>query len=467
MRIKYLYQLLGSHISILLVAFMVLSLMVSNYIEQMIYEDKIDELKLYGTNILTEFEANPRGQTATINQYSTVLGARNISFSVFDQNRNIVYPFTGRLSRFEPTDEEWGRISKGETVVIRLENKRFDQDVSMVVLPYIQNDTLLGGILLISPVSGSREMISEMNDYLFIAVMIALAIAFLLSWILSKLNVNRIQRIREATSIISAGNYDIRVPSSNFDEIDDLGNDFNHMAAKLQGSNEEIDSLENRRRQFMADVSHEMRTPLTTINGMIEGLRDDMIPEQEKVKAINLVSQETKRLIRLVNENLDYEKIRSNQVKLIKEPIQLREMMEVIKEHLFLQAEEKNNIITVEVSEDVMVYADYDRLMQILINITKNSIQFTENGLITLSGQAGLNETIIAITDTGTGIKPKEIESIWRRFYKADLSRTSTPYGEFGLGLSIVKKLVELHNGKISVTSDGENGTTFTIALPL
>ena len=113
--------------------------------------------------------------------------------------------------------------------------------------------------------------------------------------------------------------------------------------------------------------------------------------------------------------------------------------MEIIKDQLEILAEEKNNKIIVEVEENVMVYADYDRLIQIFINITKNSIQFTENGTIILRGKAGYKETIIEIEDTGIGIDPEEVENIWRRFYKADLSRTTNPYGEFGLGLSIVK----------------------------
>ena len=95
-----------------------------------------------------------------------------------------------------------------------------------------------------------------------------------------------------------------RLPSSKFDEIGELAEDFNNMVQKLHKSNEEIESLENRRRQFMADVSHELRTPLTTINGVIQGIRNDMIPETEKEKSMQLVSKETNRLIRLVNENL-------------------------------------------------------------------------------------------------------------------------------------------------------------------
>ncbi len=466
MRIKYVYQLLVSHISILLVAFVILSLLFANYVENLVYKSKTDELIEYGQTILAKFEADPRGQIQTLNQYANVLDARQIYFSVFDQHLNLLTPNIGPLESFELTAKEYSQLSNGETVIIRHEGKRFVQEMSVVLLPYIQRANLLGVIVLYAPVSGTREMISEVNNYLFITVVIALAVSLLLSWFLSKLHVNRIQRIREATSMISSGNYDVHVPSSSFDEIGDLGNDFNEMAQKLKNSNEEIESLENRRRQFMADVSHEMRTPLTTISGMIEGLRDDLIPEEEKMKGINLMNQETKRLIRLVNENLDYEKIRSNQVVLAKEKIQLQEVLEVIQDHLSIQAEGKNNRIKLDVPKDLLVFADYDRLMQILINITKNSIQFTENGTIWLRGKAGKDRVIIEIEDTGSGINPADIEAIWHRFYKADLSRTSNPYGEFGLGLSIVKKLVQLHDGEIEVESEEGKGTIFTIQLP-
>ena len=129
-------------------------------------------------------------------------------------------------------------------------------------------------------------------------------------------HVRRIKRLQEATSLVSGGDYSVRIPSSNFDEISELAGDFNSMVEKLNDSMEEIETLENRRRQFMADVSHELRTPLTTIRGIIEGMNNDMISEAEKEKGLGLASNEARRLIRLVNENLDYEKIRSNQIDL-------------------------------------------------------------------------------------------------------------------------------------------------------
>src|SRR5690606_15758495 len=105
------------------------------------------------------------------------------------------------------------------------------------------------------------------------------------------MHVSRLQRMQKATAMISEGHYDVNLPESNFDEFGDLAEDFNQMAQKLRQSSEEIDRLENRRRQFMADVSHEMRTPLTTIAGVIEGLRNNMIEEDQREKGIRLDSE--------------------------------------------------------------------------------------------------------------------------------------------------------------------------------
>jgi signal transduction histidine kinase len=466
MRIKYIYQQFLSHISIIIVAFIVLSLIFAHYIESLIYQNKVEELTSYGQNIIKDFQDPRISQDDVLVQYYNVLVGRNIYLSVFDQNGMILFP-REREPRFKITEEEWNQITRGEIVTVKQDLKRFEQDVSLVALPYIVENQLVGGILLTSPISGSKEIISEINRFLFYTVLIALGVSLLLSWLLSRFHVQRIKRIQEATSLVSSGDYSVKIESSNFDEIGELAEDFNQMVEKLKFSNEEIESLENRRRQFMADVSHELRTPLTTISGVIEGLRNDMIAEEEKEKGIHLVSKETKRLIRLVNENLDYEKIRSNQVQLEKEDIYLMEVFEIVKDQLDILAEEKGLELIMDVGPDVIVHADYDRLIQIIMNIVKNSIQFTEKGKVSLIGRSGLKETIIEIEDTGIGISPDEIENIWRRFYKADISRTTNPYGEFGLGLSIVKKLVQLHNGDIRVTSEQNKGTKFLIKIPL
>lgn len=461
MRINYFYQLIASHLSILLIAFLILSLLFVNYVEDFAYEDKAAELESYGVKILQELEA-PRPGT-NLQSYVSILEAQNINFIVFDQQSRILYPVSGAFPPVELTTEEWNVIERGETLVVKRDVERFENTVTFVAMPYADNGQLAGGVLLASPISGTSEMIAELNKSLLTTIFIALAVALLLSLLLSKLHVSRLKRMQEAAGMISEGNYAVNLPESNFDEFGDLSKDFNQMARKLEQSNEEIERLENRRRQFMADVSHEMRTPLTTIAGVIEGLRNNMIAEEQREKGIRLVSDETKRLIRLVNENLDYEKIRSNQVTLTKEEIEAEELLEIIQEQLEMQAAEKGNRIEIAVEPGQVIYGDMDRLIQVLTNIVKNSIQFTADGLISLRAYSEQGGMAIEVKDTGEGIDVQEIDLIWRRFYKADLSRGS---GQFGLGLSIVKQLVALHGGNISVQSVKDKGTIFLIHLP-
>ncbi|RNF40287.1 sensor histidine kinase [Planococcus salinus] len=461
MRIKYFYQLIASHLSVLLIAFLILSLLFVQYVGDFAYEEKAEELESYGEQILSDLQRPRPG--SDLQSYVSILEAQNINFIVFDQQSRILYPDSGAFPPVELTAEEWNVIEQGETLVVNRDVERFENTVTFVALPYVDNGRLVGGVLLASPVSGTSEMISELNWTLVTVSLLALAIALLLSLLLSKLHVSRIQRMQKATSMISEGRYDVDLPESNFDEIGDLSRDINKMALNLQQSNEEIERLENRRRQFMADVSHEMRTPLTTIAGVIEGLRNNMIEEAQKDKGIRLVSDETKRLMRLVNENLDYEKIRSNQVTLTKEEIEAEELFEIIQEQLEMQAAEKGNRIETAAKEGQVIYGDMDRLIQVLVNIVKNSIQFTENGLITLRSSSEPEFMLIEVEDTGSGIDVEEIDQIWRRFYKSDVSRGS---GQFGLGLSIVKQLITLHDGDVQVESEKDRGTKFQIRLP-
>lgn len=464
MKIRYMYQLLASHLGVSILALLLLGLLFVNFVEEFVYQDKVDELTAYGEDILTDLETGT--SPASLSPYSEVLRVQNINFSVFDNDGRVLYPEAGSFPNPQLTDEEWSRIQNGELVEETRDAGRFDQTVSLVVLPFFENGDFSGGVLLVSPISSSAEIIAQINQYLLYTALIALAGALLLSYLMSRFHVSRIQRLRSATSSIAEGNYDVDVPSSDFDEIGELASDFQEMAADLKRSNAEIESLENRRRQFIADVSHEMRTPLTTIKGVIGGLESGMIEEQQKEKGLRLINEETKRLIRLVNENLDYERIRSNQLVLQKEQVQLEEVFEIIKEHLITQAEEKQNRIIIEAEPHVTVNADYDRLTQILMNITKNSIQFTEKGTVWLRAWEEETETMVEIEDTGEGIDPEKIKTIWRRFYKADISRANVTFGEFGLGLSIVKRLVELHDGTIEVKSEKGIGTIFIVRFP-
>ena len=141
-------------------------------------------------------------------------------------------------------------------------------------------------------------------------------------------------------------------------------------------------------------------------------------------------------------------------------------LFEQIKTQLETQAKEKGNQIVIQAPENLTVYADHDRLIQVLINLTHNAIQFTDHGHIWLSATEKESWTLIQVRDEGIGIKPEDIEKIWERFYKADVSRKSTRFGESGIGLAVVQSLVNAHGGHIIVESPDQKGTLFTLSFP-
>jgi signal transduction histidine kinase len=323
------------------------------------------------------------------------------------------------------------------------------------------------GILIVwQPNSNIEESVGMLTQNLFKGFIISTVIALIISYILAKFQVNRINRMRKATKQIADGNFDVHLDVKNNDELDDLAEDFNQMAVALKDSHIEIDRQEERRRNFMADVAHEMRTPLTTINGLLEGLAFNAIPENQKDRCISLMQNETRRLIRLVNENLDYEKILTNQITIAIQKLNGTEILENVIEQLDKKAQEKNDQLILETIEPVDVYADYDRFVQVMVNVITNAIQFTEDGEIRIGITRGYMETIVTISDTGIGMSEEQVKNIWDRYYKADPSRKNTKYGESGLGLSIVDQLVKLHGGTIKVESKLDEGTTFTITFP-
>lgn len=446
-----------------------IGVLVSHSLKDYFYQSQVDDLTSYGQTISRDIRYSPQDATMQVlNTYQRILDVKKIHYTIKNANDETIYPtqMNQPLQKdFSISSDDKKKLESGETVSKKIDN-RFNKEMTIVYVPIMNGDKFVGSIVLNSPISGTEQVIGTINRYMFYTILLSITVALILSAILSKLQVNRINKLRAATKDVIQGNYKARLKENNFDEIGALAIDFNKMTQTLETSQEEIERQEKRRRQFIADVSHEMRTPLTTISGLTEGLVNDIIPKSETDRCIALIDTEARRLTKLVNENLDYEKIRSNKIKLQKTRFNGKEFLELIKEQLDYVSSEKGNTITVSIDKDMAIYADYDRLTQVFINIVKNSVQFTENGQITLTGTQDYKESVLTITDTGIGMNTEELEQIWERFYKADMSRTNTAFGESGIGLSIVKQLIEYHDGSITVTSEPNKGTSFTIRLP-
>jgi signal transduction histidine kinase len=462
-------------VSHLLVALLILVLVGAGfryYITRHTYNLKTYELD-NAAKVITRALQREEDPSLPLQSFQTVLNEYKIAFVAMEKNGNVVVKDQRSVSQeFKSKtflDSLKAHVKSGDFI----DGKTFIIEKNtpdpLLVLPKIVRQKNPKGelyLFVMSPVQGLTDTLRKLDNAIWLTAALALVLAVAVSWFISRSMSRSVHALREATRRIAAGQYDTRSPVRRSDELGDLSNDFNSMAGQLESTSRKLEQYETNRRRFITDVTHELRTPLTSIRGIIEGLKNDLIPDpRERKRYYTIIEKETFRLIRLINELLDLEKIENGLIVLQKAEYPLKDLMEVVTESLEVLVEEKNLRLLIDCPDTLLVYGDYDRLMQILINLVKNSIQFTAYGTIRLTGFETETATVIEISDTGQGMTEEELSFIWDRFYKADPSR-SKHRSETGLGLSIVKQLVEAHQGTIEAKSTPGMGTTFTLALP-
>ncbi|KRN25144.1 sensor histidine kinase [Lacticaseibacillus camelliae] len=471
---KLLYQQMLAFFGVLIVAMAIISVMFIRSTSNTVWQNSFDQLEEY-TDVLKDRAVDPNTyliNTEFIEHSEEILKKQNVHFMIYDATNTVRYPQTAEGQATAIAGRYWKQLENGDAVALPelTTNPRNGKQQSMTIYykPVFLSGKLLFVIAAFAPVDNIQSSLRRTEYNLFIAFLLSLLVAIVLSYVLARYQVNRINRLRQVTHQVAEGNYDVdvKIKSRTHDEVAALADDFQDMVGSLRDSQAEIHRQEERRRQFMADAAHEMRTPLTTINGLLEGLAYDAIPEESKGQSIQLMRNETNRLIRLVNENLDYEKIRTNQILLKKQTFNATEALGEIKVQLKQKAADAKDELVLKASPDVQVYADRDRFVQVMVNIIQNAIQFTQNGTITVTAKTGYHQTELSVADTGIGMTEDQVKNIWERYYKADPSRKNTKYGESGLGLAIVHQLVTLHGGTIDVQSKKDEGTTFTVAFP-
>lgn len=491
---KLIYRQMLGFFAVILTLIVVLGLLFINVTSRMLYTNTWKQLQSYSDSLIEDsMRYDPATKqfegftTIPLENNAQLLQRQNVHFTIYSTKSKLIYSSSNYTARI--TDADWKKLKAGKTVHKMMDrpakpngnlasknsssNSKADASSSKsrplmtdVIRPYFYKGKLVAVVSIGLFVSNIQGNLQQIRENLWIAFIVSSFIALILSYVLARSTTRRIDKMRLATHQIIQGNYNVHLELKGHDELNDLSTDFNKMTDSLQESQEEIKRQEERRRQFMADAAHEMRTPLTTINGLLEGLAYDAIPEEDKANSIKLMQNDTKRLIRLVNDNLDYEKIRTNQISMSRKVFDASDVLHNLAEQLTKKAATQSDEIKVEVPNALMTYADYDRFVQVLFNIIQNAIQFTEKGTITISGTKTDKGTEFRVADTGIGMTEDQVKNIWERFYKADRSRMNTKYGESGLGLAIVHQLVELHGGKIGVTSEYGQGTIFTIFFP-
>lgn len=476
---KFLYQQLLAFWALIMMVLLIVGLSFISFTRNSLEQSNYAQLYRYAQGIVNSSKTDP--EMITSMKLSEILLANDqAQFFYVDSERNIIYPTSNSNQQIEISNSQWQEVASGTTTSGRnyLTNTRAtdllgsDITTSYIILPmYSQVDgatTFVRALVVSQPADNIRKAMIPFTENLIKGFIISSFAAVLLSYFLAQYQVKRINRLKAATKEIRDGNFDVQIETNekSKSEFDELGEDFNRMAHSLKEYRHEVQEQEERRAQFMADASHEMRTPLTTINGLLEGLSHNAIPPERKEKALHLMENETKRLIRLVNENLDYEKIRTNQISMMVKAFSGKEVLEGIVTQMTEKAAASGNQLVLAVHKDATIYADPDRFVQVLVNIIQNAIQFTTDGTITIDMTELPDGVKISVKDTGIGMTPEQQKNIWDRYYKVDPSRKNTKYGESGLGLPIVKQIMLLHGGTIALDSTLNKGTTFTLFFP-
>ncbi len=304
------------------------------------------------------------------------------------------------------------------------------------------------------------QIVNTMLGLLFTGTMIGIVSKFARSrgW-LPQMNV--FSPIIDALERIARGDFSVRLENEFQDNqmVSKLATSVNKMAL-------ELDQMENMRQEFISNVSHEIQSPLTSIRGFAQALENDQLSLEERHHYLSIIENESTRLARITEDLLKLASLESDQVRFELRPHRLDKQIR----NLILACEPQgmDKEINMDVSlDEVTITADEDLLSQVWINLIHNSIKFTpHNGRVRIGLNQQEDQIQCIITDTGAGISKEDQAHIFERFYKADKSRRRSNGGS-GLGLSIVKKIIEIHKGTIEVESKIGAGTTFTVSLPM
>jgi len=319
------------------------------------------------------------------------------------------------------------------------------------------NKRVQGAVLLHVPITHLDADYSDIIRYSVIAGVVAMIVGVGLTVLIARRQSRPIKEIQQVAVAFSQGDLTRRAPVRGDDDMAQLAGSINRMA-------DDLSKLEESRRSFVANVSHELRSPLTCIQGYCQGMLDGTILEEERNDYLQVVLSESQRLTTLVNTLLDLSKYESGKLPLKESVFDLNNLILTVLFKFEQKIEKKGIDVDISFQEEPCpVKADADRITQVVTNLVDNAVKFTpEGGQLTVQTYCVDNLAYVSIKDTGIGISQDDLPFIFERFYKADKAHTSGM--GTGLGLSIVKKILEQHGQNITCTS-GSTGTNFVFTL--
>lgn len=384
-----------------------------------------------------------------------------VSIFYVDGKENIVL----HSGRHVPADrsfiqsEEVSSIISGSKVREEYTDDR-GQRFFMVGMPVSHGNSPTEALYVLASSSHMESSLRNVRQLLVLAGLGAFLLALGITWLIAQILSRPLLQMQRATRKIAAGELETRLNITSRDEVGSLAESINDMAEHLQ-------RYRDSRQEFFANISHELRTPITYLEGYAKVLKNRMYEtDEERDQYLGIIEQESLRLQRLVNDLFELAKMEEGRIDLQPELLEFGEIVEQAVHKMEWRAKEKGLELKLDCHGALpMLRGDGLRMEQIVFNLLDNAISYTEEGSITVTvGRRG-NRLLFAVEDTGIGIPENELSLIFERFNRVEKSR-SRKYGGTGLGLSIVNKLVELQDGEITVMSTPGAGSRFEVTFP-
>lgn len=358
-----------------------------------------------------------------------------------------------KIENFNPAEVGSGQYLLGSY------HAYFSEDVITVIAPVTRGFSTEGYFLIHKPFSSILETRDAILKVMYITLIVIYLLSFTMMIGVQFFVYRPLRKVTAAARQYASGNLDYEIPVTTEDEMGYLSASLNYMAAHLK-------DMEEYQKKFVANVSHDFRSPLTSIKGYVEAMADGTIPVEMQEKYLNIILFETERLTDLTNDLLTLNEFDTKELLLNKKRFDIQETIKATA--LSFEGTCKKKHVGIEflsLPGNAFVYADEHKIQQVLYNLLDNAIKFSEkDSSITVEVSEKNEKYYVSVKDSGCGIAKKDLNKIWERFYKIDQSRGKDKKGT-GLGLAIVKEIVQAHDEFINVISTEGVGTEFIFSL--
>ncbi|MFZ2145962.1 MAG: ATP-binding protein [Sedimentisphaerales bacterium] len=472
MRNKIIWKFFGTFILLALIVVFVLSFFVSlklrDHFEQRISEQLQSNAILVGDILKRDLlegrhrDIQEKAKTLAdkLNLRITVIDRQGQVLGDSEKEPSLMDNHSNRVEIIKAMESGFGQSARPSDTL--------DYNMKYVAVRVDNGDKALGVVRFALPLSEVQLQIQLIYRVVLLGAIVAIVIALTVAYFISRSIILPIRQMQETAQQIAKGDFSRKVNIKSSDELGELAKSLNIMANELQQKIENLKRMDRIRTDFVANVSHELKTPLTLIKGYIETLEDRAIDDKEKArKFITIIKEHTGRLENIINDLLSLSELELSRSSIEKTEFDLKSLIDEVVMGFGHALDAKQQTFGINLQgDDFRVKADRNNIEQVFVNLIDNAIKYTEDaGRINISLLEQQDAITITVEDNGIGIAKEHLDRVFERFYRVDKAR-SRELGGTGLGLGIAKHIVLAHDGKIHIESQINEGTKVFVTLP-